>query len=302
VVHRRQRARRRRSRPCLRGDLRHHLPLHDGPRRRDHVLAARTGRTQCGPLDPGHRPGGAGRSTDLRRRRPLRAAGDDRQGGRRMIPDDIGAAFQATALSGSLLPALAVAAAAGLVAFVSPCVLPVVPGYLGYVSGLAGQSAAGPGGKRPRPATGRMLAGSALFVAGFAVVFMILGGFAGMLGYLLQEHALWINRVAGAVVILMGLVFMGVFPRLSATRPVSSKRPDAGLLGAPLLGLIFGLSWTPCIGPTYAAIIALSLDGGDGGVLRGAILSLAYSLGLGIPFVLFALLFERALGVSRKLS
>src|SRR5699024_834678 len=112
------------------------------------VLAARTGRTQCGPLDPGHRPGGAGRGTDLRRRRPLRAAGDDRQGGRRMIPDDIGAAFQATALSGSLLPALAVAAAAGLVAFVSPCLLPVVPGYLGYVSGLAGLSAAGPGGKR----------------------------------------------------------------------------------------------------------------------------------------------------------
>ncbi|MDN6303019.1 MAG: cytochrome c biogenesis protein CcdA [Brachybacterium sp.] len=219
-----------------------------------------------------------------------------------MSPGDIGAAFQATALSGSLLPALAVAAAAGLVAFVSPCVLPVVPGYLGYVSGLAGQSATAPAAKRSRPATGRMLAGSALFVAGFAVVFMILGGFAGMLGYLLQEHALWINRIAGAVVILMGLVFMGVFPGLSVTRPVSSKRPDAGLLGAPLMGLIFGLSWTPCIGPTYAAIIALSLDGGDGGVLRGAVLSLAYSLGLGIPFVLFALLFERALGLSKKLS
>ncbi|ASK65216.1 cytochrome C biogenesis protein ResC [Brachybacterium avium] len=215
--------------------------------------------------------------------------------------DEIGAAFQATALSGSLLPALAVAAAAGLVAFLSPCVLPVVPGYLGYVSGLAGQSATAGPAKRSRPATGRMLAGSALFVAGFAVVFMILGGFAGMLGYLLQEHALWINRIAGGVVILMGLVFMGVFPRLSVTRPASSKRPDAGLLGAPLLGLVFGLSWTPCIGPTYAAIIALSLDGG-GGALRGGILSLAYSLGLGIPFVLFALLFERALGLSKKLS
>lgn len=222
-----------------------------------------------------------------------------------MTPGEIGAAFQATALSGSLLPALAVAAAAGLVAFVSPCVLPVVPGYLGYVSGLAGQSPTAPGAKRSRPATGRMLAGSALFVAGFAVVFMILGGFAGMLGYLLQEHAVWINRIAGAVVILMGLVFMGVFPRLSVTRPVSSKKPDAGLLGAPLMGLIFGLSWTPCIGPTFAAIIALSLDGGgggDGGVLRGAILSLAYSLGLGVPFVLFALLFERAMGLSKKLS
>lgn len=231
-----------------------------------------------------------------------------------MIVAEVGAAFQATALSGALLPALAVAAAAGLVAFLSPCVLPVVPGYLGYVSGLAGQGATGTGtgtgtgaGKGPtpartRPATGRMLAGSALFVAGFAVVFMILGGFAGMMGYLLQEHALWINRIAGAVVILMGLVFMGIFPQLSATRPVSSKKPDAGLLGAPLMGLIFGLSWTPCIGPTYAAIIALSLDGGDGGALRGGALSLAYSLGLGIPFVLFALLFERALGLSRKLA
>ncbi|MGO1481357.1 MAG: cytochrome c biogenesis CcdA family protein [Brachybacterium sp.] len=224
-----------------------------------------------------------------------------------MIVAEAGSAFQATAMSGSLLLALAVAAAAGLVAFLSPCVLPVVPGYLGYVSGLAGQSAVGPGkpasGKRARPATGRMLAGSGLFVAGFAVVFMILGGFAGALGYLLQEHAVWINRVAGAIVILMGLLFMGVFPSFSATRPVSSKRPDAGLIGAPLMGVIFGLSWTPCIGPTYAAIIALSLDGGgDGAALRGAVLALAYSLGLGIPFVVFALLFDRALGLSKKLA
>lgn len=223
-----------------------------------------------------------------------------------MMLAEIGAAFQATALSGSLLLAIAVAAAAGLVAFLSPCVLPVVPGYLGYVSGLAGQSAVGPAktsAKRARPATGRMLAGSALFVAGFAVVFMILGGFAGALGYLLQEHAVWINRVAGAIVILMGLVFMGLIPGLSATKPISSKKPDAGLLGAPLMGLVFGLSWTPCIGPTYAAIVALSLDGGgDGAAVRGGVLALAYSLGLGIPFVLFALLFERALGLSRKLS
>ncbi|MEE1651872.1 cytochrome c biogenesis protein CcdA [Brachybacterium sp. J144] len=214
-----------------------------------------------------------------------------------MTGADLGAAFQATALNGSLLLALAVSAAAGLVAFLSPCVLPVVPGYLGYVSGLAGQREGG------RPDTRRMLLGSLLFVAGFAVVFMVLGGFAGALGYLLQAHAVWINRIAGAIVILMGLVFLGVFPGLGANRPVTSKRPDAGLLGAPLMGLIFGLSWTPCIGPTYAAIAALSLDGGgDGAVMRGAVLSLAYSLGLGIPFVLFALLFDRALGLSRRLS
>lgn len=226
-----------------------------------------------------------------------------------MITAEIGDAFQATALSGSLLLAIAVAAAAGIVAFLSPCVLPVVPGYLGYVSGLAGQSAtAAVGPNAPRtpkvPSKGRMLAGSALFVAGFTVVFMLLGGFAGAVGYLLQEYAVWINRVAGVIVILMGLLFIGVFPQLSGTRKVSSKRPDAGLLGAPLMGLVFGLSWTPCIGPTYAAIIALSLDGGagSGAAVRGGILALAYSLGLGLPFVLFALLFERALGLSRALS
>ena len=235
-----------------------------------------------------------------------------------MIVAEIGEAFQATALSGSLWLAIAVAAAAGLVAFLSPCVLPVVPGYLAYVSGLAGQSAvvggaAGKGRRRKgrargagssgRPGTGRMLVGSLLFVAGFAVVFMVLGGFAGAVGYLLQAHAVWINRIAGAVVIIMGLLFMGVFPQLGATKQLSSKRPDAGLLGAPLMGLIFGLSWTPCIGPTYAAIVALSLDGSGGGsALRGGLLALAYSLGLGIPFVLFALLFERALGVSKALA
>ncbi|MDO5661142.1 MAG: cytochrome c biogenesis protein CcdA [Brachybacterium sp.] len=205
---------------------------------------------------------------------------------------EIAEAFSATVLSGSLLPALAVAALAGIVAFVSPCVLPVVPGYLGYVSGLAGQNA-------QSRRTGRMLAGSVLFVAGFAAVFMVLGGFVGALGHLLQAHMVWVNRIAGAIVIFMGLVFIGLFPSLAGEKRMSA-RPDAGLWGAPLLGIVFGFSWTPCIGPTYAAVAALALDGGSPG--RGAILALAYALGLGLPFVLFALLFQRALVASRFLA
>lgn len=227
--------------------------------------------------------------------------------------------FQSIALSGSLLLAIAVAAAAGLIAFLSPCVLPIVPGYLGYVSGLAGQGSRGTapirmsvggenhvkGLRKPvRAGIGRMLIGSLLFVAGFTAVFMALGGFAGAMGYLLQAHAVWINRIAGIIVIFMGLIFTGALPRLSGNLRLSRKRPDAGLLGAPLMGFAFGLSWTPCIGPTYAAIIALSLDaGGDGrSATRGATLALAYSLGLGIPFVLSAILLDKMMGVSKALT
>ena len=236
-----------------------------------------------------------------------------------MTSNGLAETFQSIALSGSLLLAITVAMIAGLIAFLSPCVLPIVPGYLSYVSGLAGQ---GPQATKPpretpenignarrsprlsRVGTGRMLSGSMLFVAGFTVVFMALGGFAGAMGYLLQAHAVWINRVAGIIVMFMGLIFMGAFPRLTGNLQVSRRRPDAGLLGAPLMGFVFGLSWTPCIGPTYAAIIALSLDAGaDGGsATRGATLALAYSLGLGIPFVLSALLLDKAMGVSRALA
>jgi cytochrome c-type biogenesis protein len=225
---------------------------------------------------------------------------------------DLGQVFSTTVLSGSLWVAIAVAAAAGVVAFVSPCVLPVVPGYLSYVSGLAGTSATAGGsgkvGARPGPAaagsrsrggSSRMVLGAILFVAGFSVVFLVLGGFVGALGHLLQAQAVWVNRISGLIVIVMGLVFLGVFPGLTGERRIA-HRPDAGLWGAPLMGIIFGFSWTPCIGPTYAAVVALSLDGASVG--RGALLALAYSLGLGIPFVLFALLFQHALGASRKLS
>lgn len=212
-----------------------------------------------------------------------------------MSLSDIADAFSATILSGSLALAVVVALIAGIVAFVSPCVLPVVPGYLGYVSGLAGQSIDG-----ARRGTGRMVAGSALFVAGFTVVFMLIGGFVGAVGYLLKAHAVWVDRGAGVFVILMGLLFLGAFPGLSGEKRLAS-RPDAGLLGAPVMGAVFGFAWTPCIGPTFAAVVALSLGGG-GSAQRGAILALAYSLGLGLPFILFALLFQRALAASRAIS
>ena len=197
-----------------------------------------------------------------------------------------GSAVGQTVLDGSLLLAVPVALAAGLVSFLSPCVLPLVPGYLGYVTGLSGVDL-------ERQRRGRLLAGAGLFVAGFTAVYVILGWAAGALGRVLQEHSTGLARVLGVATVVLGLVYLGVLPGLAGERRLD-VRPVAGLAGAPLLGAAFGLGWTACTGPTLAAVEALAGIGGDPG--RGALLATAYCVGLGVPFLLAALAYRRALG------
>lgn len=184
---------------------------------------------------------------------------------------------------GALWLALPIALAAGLVSFLSPCVLPLVPGYLGF---LGGTVAPRRGGSASAPGRGRLLGGVLLFIAGFTLVFIAVNVLGGTVGRFFLEFADPITRVMGVVVILLGLVFIGLFGIAQRTvRP--HARSNVGLVGAPLLGIALGIGWTPCIGPTLAAIFSVSWNLGDPG--RAALLGLAYSLGLGIPFVLLAL-------------
>ena len=185
--------------------------------------------------------------------------------------------------SGSLLFAFPVAFAAGLIAFLSPCVLPLAPGYVSYMTGLTGAELAD--GRKSR-----MLLGSVLFVLGFSVVFVSFGAFFGGVGSILLQYQDVITRVLGVAVIIMGLAFMGLIPGLQREWRIH-RLPNWGVAGAPILGVLFGLGWTPCIGPTLAAVQTLAFT--EASALRGALLSFVYCLGLGLPFVLLAVLFSR---------
>jgi cytochrome c-type biogenesis protein len=189
--------------------------------------------------------------------------------------------FSSTVTDGALMPAAGVALLVGVLGFLSPCVLPLVPGYLSYVAGLAGDSA-GEGVHRQR----RMVGGAFLFVLGFTVVFVATGALFGTLGSSINVHRLLLERIFGIVTIGMGLVFLGRF-RLLQREAKLHRLPPAGLVGAPLLGLTFGLAWTPCLTPTFGAVYALAASQGTAG--RGALLSAAYCLGLGVPFLLVAM-------------
>ncbi|CAL9495466.1 cytochrome c biogenesis CcdA family protein [Streptomyces thermolilacinus] len=192
-----------------------------------------------------------------------------------------------TVFSGALLLALPIAVLGGLVSFFSPCVLPLVPGYLSYVTGVTGTDLA-------EARRGRMALGAALFVLGFTAVFVSGGALFGYSGQTLLGHREVLNKVLGVVMVLMGAFFLGFMPWLTQREFRFHKRPAAGLVGAPVIGVLFGVGWTPCVGPTLTAVNALALTEASAG--RGALLTFAYCLGLGLPFIVAAVAFRKALG------
>jgi len=216
----------------------------------------------------------------------------------------MGETFAGVASNGPLLLAIGVSALAGLVSFLSPCILPLMPGYLSYVTGLAGadleakKEETGGGvalATKTRTRTqGRILAGTVLFVLGFAVVFTLLATLVANIGITLKSHQRILEVVVGVLIVVLGLAFLGLIPGMQREFRIT-KLPNAGLLGAPVFGALFGLSWIPCTGPTLGAVLGLATTSGQ--TDRAVVLALAYSLGLGLPFVLFGLFFSKLIGV-----
>jgi len=240
-------------------------------------------------------------------------------------------------LSGPVLLAIPVAAAAGAVTFLSPCVLPLVPGYLSYLTGMSGTAAAArpeeaqvpaaalvpagavaageeqaesesdttPSGTTGsaslvsplRPARGRVMLGTLLFVLGFSILFGLEGVAAASIGETLLRHREGLTQILGGLIILLGLLFIGLFDRFSFAGRIAKPgfRPRAGLAGAPLLGVLFGLGWTPCTGPTLSAVLLLGYTSGT--AVRGGLLAFVYALGIGIPFLIVAFAFSRGVTV-----
>ena len=241
----------------------------------------------------------------------------------------MGETFGQLAVSGPLLLAVGAAALAGLVSFLSPCVLPLMPGYLSYVTGLAGADlegrstppvAEGARGDTSAAATGRdggvgtvvregrpkvragvkgrVLAGTLLFVVGFTVVFVSTAILFSTIGRVFFDYKRPLEIVIGALVVLLGLGYLGVLPGLQRELRIN-RLPSAGLLGAPVLGAVFALTWVPCTGPTLAAVLGMAATSGQ--TDRAVVLAVAYCLGLGVPFVVFGLGFDRLLGVFQAI-
>jgi cytochrome c-type biogenesis protein len=201
-----------------------------------------------------------------------------------MIPLDL-ASWAEAAVGGSMALALPVALLAGLVSFFSPCVVPLLPGYVSYATGLGAAEVV-----EGSPRRGRMLAGTSLFVLGFAAVFVLTGVVAGAAGRVLAEYRDVITRVLGVVIIVLGLIFAGVL-KIGQHDLRSHRIPAVGVAAAPLIGVVFALGWTPCLSPTLGVVVNLGFN--EGTAVRGGLLGFVYALGLGIPFVLAGLAFTK---------
>ncbi len=176
-----------------------------------------------------------------------------------------------------MLAAFPLAVIAGLISFISPCVLPLVPGYLAFAAGFSNTR-------------GKVFLGSVLFVLGFSALYVSYGALFGQLGSEVAANEEIITRVLGVLTILMGVIFLGAFPMMPTLKPKIST--SGGLLGAPILGFLFGVGWTPCIGPALATVQTLAFQ--ESSAVRGAVLSFGYCLGLGLPFIATGIYFDKS--------